>query len=104
MAQDMPQCTQPSVVKPTMRSIHCSLAVLAGFAIGCAGLDFSAPGLDDVTAAQALEKGYTVPASASHVSAKDYSSIDVRTTWLRYEVPAETLDDLIATYSQNGSP
>ena len=71
------------------------VGLFVGLLLAC-GLDFSSPALEDVTFAEAADAGYTLPAGATHIHVQDFSSIDVRSTRFRFNLPPEEFDALIA--------
>ena len=83
-----------------MRSIKWQLGLIVATSLAC-GLDFSAPSLKDVTLVEANDAGYTLPAGATHIYVHDFSSIDVRSTRFRFNLPQDQLDDLIAQHQSS---
>lgn len=52
--------------------------------LACGGLDFSTPGLEGASHAEASAAGYSLPETATDIYAHDFSSIDARSTLLHY--------------------
>jgi hypothetical protein len=71
------------------------MAVLAGLSVACSGLNLSNSPLEDVTAEEANRRHYMVPNLAKHVYVKDFSALDVRSTWFRYELPQDEFDSAL---------
>jgi len=79
-----------------MARLALCLPLVVGLA--CGGLEFSSPSFEDVNAAEVIAAGYTVPSQAEHVYVRDFSQIDIRSTWFRFELPASAFDEVRAEY------
>ncbi len=78
-----------------------SRAVLVGVvvsALACGGLEFSSPSFEAASARQVQAAGYDVPPEAVDIYVYDFSQVDIRSTWFRFQLPAPAFEDLRAEY------
>lgn len=79
-----------------MRPLHLVATVVLLTGLACAGWVDHDIDMVEVDRRVATEAGYTMPLDATAIYIRDQSTGDTRTTWFRYALPADPMEDLLA--------
>ena len=82
----------------SIRGIAILVSTLA-LILACSGLDFTTPTFENATIDEVKAAGYKVPDHSTDISIKDFSQIDIRSTWYAFTLPAAEFDKLQQQYA-----